>query len=104
MCDPVSIGVASLVAGGVGTVMQMQQAKKANATAKQAGEQATQNAKDALTQQEQDMNARNTKQPNIAALSTANSAAATQGNTLLSGPQGVDPASLQLGKNILLGR
>lgn len=64
-------------------------------------------AQDAANKQaaamEQDMNKRNAKQPNIAALLAANLASAKQGATSLSGPQGVDTSTLPLSRNTLIG-
>jgi len=77
----------------------------------QAGAQrsAQQQAKDAATKQadqaDQANNRANAKSPDIAAMLTANQNAATggAGSTMLTGTQGVNQGTLQLGKNTLLG-
>lgn len=54
---------------------------------------------------DQAQNKANAKRPNVGAMLEANQAAATggQSGTMLTGSQGVDPATLNLGKNTLLG-
>ena len=101
MCDPIT----ALVAGGLAVgaqVYQGQQAKKAqDAASKQATDAATKQA-DALDQAN---NKANGKQPNAAGLMQTNELAAKGGvsGTMLTGPQGVDPKTLLLGKTTLLG-
>ena len=74
-----------------------QQKRAANTAAEQARTQAS--------QAEQQINKANAKQPDIAAmLSAAQQAArAGQAGTMLTGPAGVDPSALLLGRNTLLG-
>ena len=111
MCEPASIGLAlgasASSAAAVGTlaylgagsiasqVYQGEQARKAQNTA----------ADQARTASDQQYNAANPKRPNSAAMADANKLAASggAGSTMLTGPMGVDPASLTLGKNTLLG-
>lgn len=90
------------VASVAGTVyngnQQKQQAKGANYQAQQA----------ALKQQkqaEQDLNAANKKRPDTMALldKATQQGRAGQSGTMLTGPQGIDPSMLTLGKNTLLG-
>jgi hypothetical protein len=95
MCDPVSAMMA--VATVASTAQGMSQASQAKKAAKQ--QQA--NAERMYKAQEQDMNRRNAKQPNVAALMTANQDAVA--GTSLTGPQGIDASTLYLGKNTALG-
>ena len=107
MCDPVSATLA--VVGAVGAYSQQQQAKKAQASQEQAQTQAAAAAKAtadaAATAQDQANNKANPKTADVAAMSSANALAAKGGasGTMLTGPQGVDPATLLLGKTTLLG-
>ena len=96
MCDPVSAALA--VASTVGSMAMGQQ--QANA-AKSAAKQQQANAEKMYKLQEEDTNRRNAKQPNVAALMSANmNSGAT---TSLTGPTGVDPNVLFLSKNTALG-
>lgn len=74
-----------------------QSRKSSNTAADQAKTQAS--------QQEQQFNKLNGKNPDSAALMGQNMQAGKNGpsGTLLTGPQGVDPSKLLLGKNTLLG-
>ncbi|TAN29581.1 MAG: hypothetical protein EPN31_06235 [Castellaniella sp.] len=89
-----------------------QQAQADQATAKIAEQQAqTQNeaiqAQTANAQQtaQQQLNAANPQRPNTSAMLSAIQQAAQGGNggTMLTGPQGVQPGALTLGKSTLLG-
>ena len=113
MCDPVT---ATVVAGALGFVGQQQAASKAanaqNQATQQAATTATQTAaanKDAATAAASaaDManNKANGKQPDVAGLMSQNALNAKGGisGTMLTGPQGVDPQTLLLGKTTLLG-
>lgn len=95
MCDPVSAVMA------VATVASAAQGMSQASQAKKAAKQQQANAEKMYNMQEQDMNRRNAKQPNVAALMTSNSD--QPASTALTGPQGVDPNSLYLGKNTALG-
>lgn len=72
---------------------------------RKAGNQSADNAKSAADQQQQQFNKLNGKQPDIAALADQNMQAGKNGpsGTLLTGPSGVDPSKLTLGRNTLLG-
>lgn len=101
MCDPVTaITAVAAVAGGV---QSARQAKKADKRSKEANAIAQENSEKALAQQEREINRKNAKQPNVAALLQTNRNA-TSNQTLLAGPQGVDSSLLQLGTNTLLGQ
>lgn len=77
---------------------QRQQMKGANYKAEQ-------NALKQEKQAEQDMNRANQKKPDTMAMlnDAAQKGRAGQSGTMLTGPQGVDPSMLTLGKNTLLG-
>lgn len=103
MCTGVEIALvgSALLGAGAATYQGQQQAS----ASKKATEQATQAAQTQATQADQAFNKANAKQPNVGALNDANAAAGAQGpgSTMLTGPLGVDPTSLTLGKTTLLG-
>ena len=78
------------------------QASKNQANALQ---QAKQQAQSQQLASDEANNRANAKSPDVAALMSANLLAAKNGQagTMLTGPSGVDPNSLTLGKNTLLG-
>lgn len=105
---------AAIAAVGVGVSAyngDQQQAaqKKANAEAiaQQKAMQASQEKQtaDQLKLAEQDTNKLNAKRPNTAGILGAAQQAGKSGasGTMLTGPSGVDPSALQLGKSTLLG-
>lgn len=108
MCDPVSAvtAIASVVGSVYSSNQQKKAAKKADQRAQEANDIAKQNLQQqekAITQQEEEISRRNARTPNVAAILDKNRNATTNA-TLLTGPGGVDPTSLQLGKNTLLGQ
>lgn len=118
MCDPATIGLAlgasassaaavgTMAYLGAGTVaMQAYSANQAAGAQKDASAQAATAAKVQADQTDQANNRANAKQPNVGALSDANAMAAKggQSGTMLTGPQGIDPKSMLLGKSTLLG-
>jgi hypothetical protein len=78
---------------------------KAASAQKDATNQATANAKATATATEQANNKANQKKPDSGALLSANLTAGQNGqaSTMLTGPAGVDPSTLTLGKTTLLG-
>jgi hypothetical protein len=76
---------------------QAREAKKSRNAAADAARK-TEKAADEAT------NRANQKTPDTAALLESASLTGKAGNTLLNGPQGVDPNALLLGKNTLLGQ
>lgn len=101
MCTGLEV---AMIAGGLAsTAATMYTGQKQASQQKQAMNTANKNAKQQAALAEQDMNRRNAKQPNVAALAGANGAQTGQATTMLTGPSGVDPNSLLLGKNVLLG-
>lgn len=79
-------------------------------TARRAQEKAMKEARQAAKRQaslaDQAMNRANQKTPNIAAILASNKRSAASGNssTLLTGPSGVSPGTVPLGRNTLLGQ
>lgn len=101
------------VAAAAGAAMQYRSAKKAEESQEEAQEQAQANANrqaDIADKQakkaEQQINAANQKRPDTAAILAAAQQAGRAGasGTMLTGPQGVDPNALALGKSTLLGQ
>jgi hypothetical protein len=103
MCDPISATLAVLGA------YQVSEQRKAGSQAadaqKVASDTAVANATKQADQADQANNKANAKQPDVMSLNAANMANAKGGvsGTMLTGPQGVDPNSLLLGKTTLLG-
>lgn len=97
-----AIIAAAAVVGAGYSIYSGEQQKGA---AKDAAAQAKQNADKQAAVAEQEINRRNAKQPNVAALMFGNSQGAQAGasGTSLTGPSGIDPSSLSLGRNTLLG-
>ena len=102
-------GVAASV-GGLGyTIAAGEDAKRKQADAlgkqERAQQQAVNAAQGQRKQSEMAMNRANQQQPNIAGIMESASAASSGGaaGTMLTGPTGVDPNSLALGKSSLLG-
>lgn len=103
MCEPISILAGAAAAGAATSIYQGEQSRKAQ---KSAAAQTEQAAKKTALQAEEATNAANAKAPDTAALGASNREAAGggQGSTMLTGPAGIDPASLVLGRNTLLGQ
>jgi hypothetical protein len=104
MCNAVLGGLF----GGLGTMFlggQMQAGKAGAEAQDRATAAATEQAAKTADAADQAYNRANGKQPNVASLDAGNAQAARGGvsGTLLTGPQGVDPKSLLLGKTTLLG-
>lgn len=100
--DPVTATIGSAILGAVvSTATSSKQASQADKAAKQAQT----NADKLYAQQDQQNNRLNAKKPNTDALFAQNQVEGQQGasGTMLTGPTGVDPNSLSLGKNTLLG-
>lgn len=103
MCEPISILAGAAAAGAATSIYQGERSRKSQ---NQAADQAKQAAQKTALQAEEATNAANAKAPDTAALGASNreSAANGQGSTMLTGPAGIDPNSLTLGKNTLLGQ
>lgn len=104
------VTAASVVVGAIGTgysiyagQQQAQAQKKALGAQKGAQAKAEADARSQQMKSEMAVNAANQKKPDMSAIMKA--AQSTGGsNTMLTGPGGVDPNSLSLGKTSLLGQ
>ena len=108
MCEPISLSAAMpymLGIAGASLAMQYQNGEDAKKAQSRANETATANATKAADQADQANNRANGKQPDIGAMLSSNQMAAKGGvgGTMLTGPQGIDPKALLLGKTTLLG-
>ncbi|MDZ7918506.1 hypothetical protein [Rhodoferax sp.] len=85
--------------------MSIDQGQKAENAQKDATAQAKVTAAKTADQADQANNRANGKQPDIAGIASANEQAAKGGisGTVLTGPTGIDPKQLMLGKSTLLG-
>ena len=94
---------AAAVAGAAVAYNNGQEQKSA---AEKAAKQAEQNAAKQEQAADQATNQANQKKPNTAGILDAAAQAGKAGasGTMLTGPQGVDPSALALGKNTLLGQ
>ena len=103
------VGVAVAAAGLGYTIAAGEDAKRKQADAlrkqESAQKQAVNAAQGQRKQSEMAMNRANQQQPNIAGIMESASAASSGGaaGTMLTGPTGVDPNALALGKSSLLG-
>ena len=88
--------VASTAASIDGARRQKNQAEDAQ---KQAVDQANQQAQQAQQQADQQFNRANQRRPDAMP-----GPAGAGGSTMLTGPQGIDPGALPLGKSTLLGQ
>jgi uncharacterized protein HemX len=82
---------------------QKKQQEKSLQMQDQANKQAVATAKKQESAAEQNVNAANRKQADVSAILAAAQDAGGADRTLLTGPTGVDPTQLALGKNTLLG-
>ena len=100
--DPLTIGLigAALTTGATVYTSQKQASQQSSAQ-----KQAQANADKTASEADQANNKANQKSPDTSALlsAAAQSGKAGASGTMLTGPQGVDPNALSLGKNTLLG-
>ena len=99
---------AAWVAAGiaaVGTAVAYDQGQQQKKSAENASRQAQANADKQLAQADQETNRANQKRPDTSAILGAAQQAGKAGasGTMLTGPTGIDPSTLQLGKSTLLG-
>ncbi len=89
-----------------GTVISYQNGKKQEAAAEKAMQQAQANADKQAKSADEAMNKANQKRPNVQGVldSATQAGKAGASGTMLTGPQGVDPNTLNLGKSTLLGQ
>lgn len=100
--DPLSWAVIGSAVLGAGTSMDAQRKAKNQAedAGRQAEQQAQQAAQQASQQADQQFNRANQRRPDA----MPGPAAGAGGSTMLTGPQGIDPGALPLGKSTLLGQ
>lgn len=102
-------GAAATGAGAglaVGATMDQKKAMEAGVSAQERANEINKKAlADSAAAADQANNKANAKSPDVAGLSSSNAlnAKGGQSGTMLTGPQGVDPMSLLLGKKTLLG-
>lgn len=100
--DPISLAlIGSAVAGAAGVAQSYGQQRSQRNAANDAARAAEQQAKEASKQAEMETNRANQRTANSAEAQRPN---AGLGGTMLTGPQGVDPNALSLGRNTLLGQ
>lgn len=99
------MGVTAAVAAVIGTSYAVYSGERASDAQQEATKKADAVAKKQADQADQATNRANAKRPDIGAMLSANQQAAKAGGsgTMLTGPSGIDPNVLQLGKNTLLG-
>ena len=99
----IETALLSAIIGGVGTAAgvmgQMDSSRRAKNQAEDAGRQAEQQAQQAAQQADQQFNRANQRRPDAMP-----GPAGAGGSTMLTGPQGIDPGALPLGKSTLLGQ
>lgn len=101
---PAAIPIATLIVSAVGVGASIYQGNKQDAANRNSANQAKENAKKAQAQADIDTNRANQKQTDAqSVLSKQQQAAAGSGSTMLTGVGGIDPNSLKLGKQTLLG-
>ena len=99
------MGVTAAVAAVASVAVAYNNGQEQKKAAEKASQQAQDNANKQAAQADQDMNRANQKKPDTSAILSAaqQSGKAGASGTMLTGPQGVDPNALNLGKNTLLG-
>lgn len=97
---------AAIVGAVGGTVMSYKNGQAQQAAAEKAQQQAKSNALKQEKSAEEAINRANQKSPDTMALLDAASQSGKAGasSTMLTGPLGVDPGALTLGKSTLLGK
>lgn len=105
MSGVTAMGVMA-AAAVAGTVVSLKNGMDQQAAAKKAASQAQANAQKQEKAADEATNRANQKSPDTSAMLDAAIQAGRAGasGTLLTGAQGVDPATLALGKNTLLGK
>lgn len=103
MCSPV--GVISAVASLAGAASNYKAQQKAAAATERATAQAREAAAQQASMAEKEMNKASNRKPNVQGMMQSNREIGGMGigSTMLTGPGGVDPSALMLGKNTLLG-
>ena len=97
-----SFAVTAVVAAAA-TVYTAYESGVAAREQKKANNEAIENAKKQADMADQQQNRANARRPDFAGISAGNAASLAGNGTMLTGPQGVDPNKLLLGKSTLLG-
>lgn len=99
--------ISSMLLGALAasTAASIYTGRKQEKAQERAGQEATLAARKQEKSADEATNKMNQKAPDTSAMASANKLAGLAGNagTMLTGPAGVDPATLQLGKKTLLG-
>jgi hypothetical protein len=98
-----SFAITAIAVGGAALTYQGYEANKANQQQRAAQNAATAQAKVNADLADQATNKANARTPDLGALLSGNSKKDGASGTMLTGSQGVDPSTLLLGKNTLLG-
>lgn len=108
----VSAAVASVAVAAAGTAYSVYSGERAASAQQKALQQQEAAQAESMAMQksqaqkaEQNINRANRRQPDVAGIAQGATQMAGQGpsGTMLTGPMGVDPSQLQLGKSTLLG-
>ena len=96
----------AMIGAVAGVGMAVYNGQQAAANQKEAMKQAKENADRQANQAAQDANKANQKRPDTMALLSAAQQSGKSGpsGTMLTGPQGIDPNAISLGKSTLLGQ
>lgn len=96
---------ATAVMAVAGAAIAYQNGEDQKKAAQDAQYQAEQNANKQAAAADQAFNAANQQKPDVSGILAAQQQAGKQGasGTMLTGPTGIDPSTLTLGKNTLLG-
>ena len=106
----VAISAVAAIAGTTYGVIASEQGKRAQEKAmneqRQAQDRAARSAEAQANRSQEAMNAANRKAPDVSNImqNAARMAGGGVGSTLLTGPGGVDPSELSLGRSTLLGQ
>lgn len=100
-------GATAVIAAAAvaGAYISYQNGQEQKSAAEKASQQAQANAAKQETQADHAFNQSNQKKPDTSAILSATQQSGKSGasGTMLTGPQGVDPSALNLGKSTLLG-
>lgn len=105
MCTPAAKGLVATLTGGPLLGYSVYSSEKAAKAQTRAQDQARADAARTAKAAEIATNKANQRQPDVAGMlgAAARAGQSGQGSTMLTGPSGIDPASLTLGKSSLLG-
>ena len=105
MAFGISATAWAAIAMGAGAAVSYTNGEEAKKARESGQQQALKNAEKAATDADQAYNRANQKKPDYMGLFDANAKAGKDGigGTMLTGPMGIDPKMLSLGRNTLLG-